>query len=367
VGAPGAQTSATVKQPPHDLMTVTAKAPEAGYAYVFVSNEHPFYVDIYFDDVTVSHTPSPIVGVSDYFPFGLSYNVGERTGALEQKYLYNGKELQDEMALNWYDYGARMYLPEIGRWGVADPLADQARRWSPYRYAFDNPLRFIDPDGMFEYSNGYSTTESNTDTGSAEHYGNFSNGTSDSGLQQEPTKQEPTKKQNEAASKPATNDKKSETTATEKKQEVAPQKERPQLKGPGNFYRDQMATEAGKDMFERYWMALGDMTLTPTQFSEIVALAEAQGAANIKGTEVQFNGQKATAKVVSFYGTAHENSLGRATLYYDKSGKAIGFHDNFNFDSKDWGSRSFSSEIKTRLVNLDGKVFGAKPFKIKFP
>ncbi|HTF16988.1 MAG TPA: RHS repeat-associated core domain-containing protein, partial [Chryseolinea sp.] len=148
VGTPGAQTSATVKQPPHDVMTVTAKAPEAGYAYVFLSNEHPFYVDVYYDDVTISHTPSPIVGVSDFFPFGLSYNSGERSGALEQKYMYKGKELQDEMALNWYDYGARMYMPEIGRWGVVDPLSEKSRRWLPYTYCFNNPLVFVDPDGM---------------------------------------------------------------------------------------------------------------------------------------------------------------------------------------------------------------------------
>ena len=95
-----------------------------------------------------------LVQTTDYFPFGMVMDQQNlQIGGFENNYLYNGKELQNDLVdntkLNWYDYGARMYDAELGRWHVVDPLAELYNEYNPYAYTLNNPIIHIDPNGMF--------------------------------------------------------------------------------------------------------------------------------------------------------------------------------------------------------------------------
>ena len=88
-----------------------------------------------------------IQGEDHYYPFGMTFDGMSVSVGTENKYRYNGKELQDDMGLDWYDYGARFYDPAIGRWHVVDPLASKYPCISGYAAMNNNPIFFVDPDG----------------------------------------------------------------------------------------------------------------------------------------------------------------------------------------------------------------------------
>ncbi|WP_238989454.1 RHS repeat-associated core domain-containing protein [Flavobacterium sp. LMO8] len=142
---------------------------EGSYNYVFNYTDHLGNIRLsYGYDPLTSNVK--IMEENHYYPFGLkhtNYNsdrllytkgslgsIGLRRPAPidpvepSYKYKYNGKEYQDELGLNMYDFGFRNYDPALGRWMNIDPKAEVSRRWTPYNYAYNNPMYFVDPDGM---------------------------------------------------------------------------------------------------------------------------------------------------------------------------------------------------------------------------
>ncbi len=104
------------------------------------------------DDLPVDLTNTDVLQETHYYPFGMTME-GEWQNIVngpENKYLYNGKELNSDFGLDWHDYGARYYDPAIARWGQVDPMAEERNSLSPYNYVQNNPLLRIDPTGALD-------------------------------------------------------------------------------------------------------------------------------------------------------------------------------------------------------------------------
>ncbi len=129
-----------------------------GYKYVYQFKDHLDNIRLSYKDANKdgSITQNEIVQEKNYYPFGLTHKgYNEVLRGRNHTFGFTNKEEQDEIGLGWIDITARNYDPALGRWMNLDPLAEQMRRHSPYNYGFDNPIYFMDPDGMAPFTDIY--------------------------------------------------------------------------------------------------------------------------------------------------------------------------------------------------------------------
>jgi RHS repeat-associated protein len=88
-----------------------------------------------------------VVQEQHYDAWGLSFT--STSSVTADRFTYNSKELVTDLDLGWNDYGFRMYDASVGRWSTVDPLEEKLSEVSPYNYVLNNPLSFIDPDGLY--------------------------------------------------------------------------------------------------------------------------------------------------------------------------------------------------------------------------
>jgi RHS repeat-associated protein len=123
--------------------------PTAEGFYSFEENRYIYQYTDHLGNARISYAKNTdgvleITDRNDYYAFGLNH-IGGPKGLLGgyQNYKYNGKELHET---GMYDYGARFYMPDIGRWGVVDPRSQYTHE--AYSYVWNNPISFNDPTGM---------------------------------------------------------------------------------------------------------------------------------------------------------------------------------------------------------------------------
>jgi RHS repeat-associated protein len=140
-----------------DLVVNSFVVSKTGFLYIYTSNESA--EDVLFDNLVVVHNSGRLLEETHYYPFGLtmegiSSSALKGTNYLENRKGYNGNELQtkefgDGSGLELYDFNARIYDQQIGRFMQIDPWVELGNHelLTPYQFSYNNPIRYSDPDG----------------------------------------------------------------------------------------------------------------------------------------------------------------------------------------------------------------------------
>ena len=129
---------------------------EAGYISMNDTKYHYYLQDHQGNNRVVVNETGATEEVNHYYAFGGLFSSDESI----QPFKYNGKELDTQKGLNWYDYGVRLYDAALGRWFAVDPLAEKYQNISPYTFTGNYGFNVREVDGkLFIFVNGFNPSE----------------------------------------------------------------------------------------------------------------------------------------------------------------------------------------------------------------
>lgn len=121
------------------------KKPDSHFYYQYYMTDHLGNIrQVY--EYNESTQEVEVVQENHFYPYGLTMGGLNIYSGIESTHLYQGKELENKTRLNWYDFHARHFDSQLGRWHAIDPVVQFA---SPYVGMGNNPVIGVDPDGMF--------------------------------------------------------------------------------------------------------------------------------------------------------------------------------------------------------------------------
>ena len=263
---------------------------------------------------------------------------------------FTGKERDSETGYSYF--GARFYDSDLMTgWLSVDPMADKYPNLSPYAYCGWNPVKLVDPDGKQPWKpdeDGNLLAEKGDNAWTLAEYLNTTPLIAYNMLKEQGYFNSTILNLNEGDVFKVDNGMISHNSNVD-------------LGMVGNFIKNNAGSGIAEDLFVNYWNKDGDISLTSSQFAGILLYIKEN---NPSSTQIKEN-----SKVVSFYDSpVYSRAYGSATITTDKENRIIGFHDDYNFDPKEFGIRSLKNEVITRGVNTASKITGnGKDFEINYP
>ena len=135
---------------PHEYLKIDPiTIQKEGYIYIYLSNESKMR-DVYFDDLLITHTHSPIVQKNDYYPFGLGIAglSAQKENSYCTRWTFQGQERQDAHNLGWYGFKWRNHQPELGRFFNIDPLSEKYAYNSTFAFSENRVVDGIELEGL---------------------------------------------------------------------------------------------------------------------------------------------------------------------------------------------------------------------------